>query len=181
MVEETVVKTLNKEITQLKEDISSARANDFGRRIFEAFASEYTHSYLSEKSEVKKVLADLEKVTTALSEAKAQIAQKQKLAESKEAEIARMRDLGARKETLNELLGPLAKDKREVMASLLESVQTTKLRSAFDKYLPAVMSDGAATKQALLEAKEVTGNKQTKTTQGVESNIIEIRRLAGLR
>ena len=181
MVEETVVKTLNKEITQLKEDISSARANDFGRRIFEAFASEYTHSYLSEKSEVQKVLKDLEATQAKLAEAKSQIAEKQTLAESKERELSRVREMSVRKETLGELLGPLAKDKREVMASLLESVQTAKLRSAFDKYLPAVMSDGAVTKQALIEAKAVTGNKQTKSTYGAESNIVDIRRLAGIK
>ena len=181
IVEEMVVKTLNKEITQLKEDISSARANDFGRRIFEAFASEYTHSYLSEKSEVKKVLSDFETLKAELAEAKAQISEKQKLAESKESEIARMRDMQVRKEALSELLSPLAKDKREVMGSLLESVQTPKLRQAFDKYLPAVMSDGTATKQALVEAKAVTGNKTQTNTGVAESNIIEIRRLAGIK
>lgn len=181
MVESAVAKTLQKEITQLKEDISSARANDFGRRIFEAFASEYTHSYLNEKGEVQKVLKDMETLKSELAEAKAQIAEKQNLAESKDAEIARMRDVQIRKEALNELLSPLAKDKREVMGSLLESVQTSKLRQAFDKYLPAVMSDGTATKQALVEAKAVTGNKTQKTNDVAESNIIEIRRLAGLK
>lgn len=181
MVEETVVKTLNKEITQLKEDISSARSNDFGRRIFEAFASEYSYSYLNEKSEVQKVLGDLEKTKSELAEAKTQIVEKQKLAEGKEHEIARMRDIHARKEVLSELLSPLAKDKRDVMSSLLESVQTSKLRQSFDKYLPAVMSDGTATKQALVEAKAVTGNKQTTKIDVAESNIIEIRRLAGLK
>lgn len=181
MVEEAVTKTLQKEITQLKEDISSARANDFGRRIFEAFASEYTHSYLNEKGEVQKVLKDMETLKSELAEAKSQISEKTQLVESKQAEIARMRDIDARKEVVSELLAPLAKDKREVMKGLLESVQTSKLRIAFDKYLPAVMSDNTATKQALVEAKAVTGNK-TQTHNGVvENNIIEIRRLAGLK
>ena len=42
-VEEAVEKTLRREITQLHEDIDSAKTNSFGRRIFEAFAQEYQH------------------------------------------------------------------------------------------------------------------------------------------
>ena len=183
IVEETVAKTLKSEIHQLKEDITSARSNDFGRRIFEAFASEYTHSYLSEKGEVANLMDALRKKEAELVEAKTIAVKKAKLVESKEQEIARMRDLTARKEVISELLAPLSKDKREVMSNLLESVQTTKLRASFDKYLPAVMSDSSATKKALVEAKEVTGNKTNTTisNNGSESNIVDIRRLAGLK
>ncbi len=182
IVEATVAKTLKSEIHQLKEDITSARNNDFGRRIFEAFASEYNHSYLNEKGEVAKLMDNLRKKEAELVEAKTIAVKKAKLVESKEQEIARMRDLTARKEVVSELLAPLSKDKREVMSNLLESVQTAKLRTAFDKYLPAVMSDSSATKKALVEAKEVTGNKSNTTTNdAAESNIVDIRRLAGLK
>jgi len=183
IVEATVVKTLKSEIHQLKEDISSARSNDFGRRIFEAFASEYTHSYLSEKGEVANLMDALKKKEQELVEAKTIAVKKSKLVESKEQEISRMRDLTARKEVISELLSPLSKDKREVMSNLLESVQTSKLRSAYDKYLPAVMSDSSATKKALVEAKEITGNKPNTSTNNAasESNIVDIRRLAGLK
>ena len=182
VVESIVAKTLKSEIHQLKEDITSARANDFGRRIFEAFASEYTHSYLSEKGEVAKLMSLIAKKDKELVEAKTIAVKKSKLVESKEQEISRMRDLTARKEVISELLSPLSKDKREVMSNLLESVQTTKLRAAFDKYLPAVMSDSSATKKALVEAKEITGNKtNNNSNNGAESNIVDIRRLAGLK
>lgn len=181
MVEEIVTKTITNEMKQLKEDISSARRNDFGRRIFEAFSSEYTHSYLNEKSDVVKLLKVLEKRDRQLAETQAKINEKAKIVESKNREISKMRDLTARKEIVSELLAPLAKDKRVVMNELLESVQTPKLRTAFDKYLPAVMSDGMATKKALVEAKEVTGNKQSASSDANINNIIDIRRLAGLK
>ena len=181
MVETIVTKTITNEMKQLKEDISSARRNDFGRRIFEAFASEYTHSYLNEKSDVVKLLKVLEKRDRQLAETQNKINEKAKLIENKEREISKMRDLTARKEIVSELLAPLGKDKRVVMNELLESVQTPKLRTAFDKYLPAVMSDGMATKKALVEAKEVTGNKQSASSDASINNIIDIRRLAGLK
>ena len=181
MVEDIVTKTITNEMNQLKEDISSARRNDFGRRIFEAFSSEYTHSYLNEKSDVVKLLKVLEKRDRQLAETQAKINEKAKIVENKDREISKMRDLTARKEIVSELLAPLAKDKRVVMNELLESVQTPKLRTAFDKYLPAVMSDGMATKKALVEAKEVTGNKQSASSDASINNIIDIRRLAGLK
>jgi cell pole-organizing protein PopZ len=40
LVSETVGKTLTKEMGQLKEDIEAARRNDFGRKLFEAFAGD---------------------------------------------------------------------------------------------------------------------------------------------
>ena len=56
LVSDVVGKGLTKEIGQLKEDIDSARKNDFGRKIFETFANEYSNSYLNEKSETAKLL-----------------------------------------------------------------------------------------------------------------------------
>lgn len=55
-ISETVDSALRGEISQLKEDIDAARQNDFGRKIFEAFANEYMGSHLSEKSEAKKTI-----------------------------------------------------------------------------------------------------------------------------
>ena len=56
IIEETVSKGLRSEMHQLREDIEAARRNDFGRRIFESFASEYAASHLNEKSETAKLL-----------------------------------------------------------------------------------------------------------------------------
>ena len=50
VVESTVTNKLTSEIKQLKEDIDSARNNDFGRRLYEAFAQEFAGSYLNEES-----------------------------------------------------------------------------------------------------------------------------------
>jgi len=183
IVKETVSKKLSEEISQLKEDIHSARENNFGRKVFEAFANEYSNSYLNEKSETAKLMKLVAEKEEQLAEAKKTITEKDTLVESKEAEIAVAKDSAKRVAVMNELLAPLGTDKKNIMSELLESVQTEKLHTAFDKYLPAVMEDKTpktAKKQALNESTEVTGNKQT--TQPVEekSNLIELRKLAGL-
>jgi hypothetical protein len=137
IIEETVSKGLKSEMTQLKEDIAAARRNDFGRRIFESFASEFAASHLNEKSETAKLLKAVAEKQAELEEAAKIVAETQKLVESKEAELRIARDMSQRKEVMSELLGPLGGDKKAVMGELLESVQTEKLRAAFDKYLPA--------------------------------------------
>jgi hypothetical protein len=183
IIEETVAKGLRSEMVQLKEDIEAARRNDFGRRIFESFASEYAASHLNEKSETAKLLKVVAEKEAALAEAKAVAQDTKKLIESKEREIRVQQDVAARKEVMSELLGPLAGDKRAVMKELLESVQTDKLHSAFDKYIGSVMNGGAPVKKALTEGKEVTGDKQAQqsSSQDKTAEIFTIRKLAGLK
>ena len=191
VVESTVTKNINRELTQLREDIRQARDNDFGRRLFEAFASEYAASHLNEKSEAAKLRKQIQEREIELEEAAKIVAETQKLVESKEAQIKVAKDLAERKEVLGELLGPLSGEKKSVMKELLESVQTEKLVSAYDKYLPAVM-EGSSTKkkQAITEskdsttqAKEITGDKEAQPIGGEEktAEIFDIRRLAGLK
>jgi len=184
LVAETVGKGLRSEMSQLKEDIDAARKNDFGRRIFESFASEYATSYLNEKSETAKLLQVVKQKELQLEEAAKIVAETKELVESKEAEIKVVKENAQRKDVMAELLGPLTGDKREVMSELLESVQTSKLHAAFDKYLPAVMDGGRPAKQALTEGKEITGDKKKAPTIGGEektAEIFDIRRLAGLK
>lgn len=184
LVEQVVIKGLTKEIGQLKEDIDQARSNDFGRRIFEAFTSEYQNSLLNEKSESSKLLRVIAQKEQALAEAREAISEKQQLIESKEQEIVRGRSVAARKEVMSELLTPLNKDQQAIMSELLESVQTIKLRSSFDKYLPAVLSGSTPEKKkALVEAKEITGNKESQSISSAngKAEVIDIRRLAGLK
>ena len=184
MVESVVTQNLTSEITSLKEDIEAARRADFGRKLFEAFASEYQASYLNEKSETAKLLKVIDMKDLAVQEAAKVIEQAEQIVESKEAEIAALRESQERKEIMNELLAPLNTEQKDIMGELMESVKTTRLVESFDKYLPAVIAGKAPQKkQALVEAKEITGNKVSNSNRSSESdnNIVDIRRLAGLK
>ena len=183
LVESAVEQTLSKEITQLKEDIEAARRNDFGRKLFEAFANEYQTSYLSERSETSKLLKVIDLKEIEVAQAKHAVAEAKQLAESKEQQIKALVESKERQEVMSELLAPLAREQKAIMSELLESVQTAKLRGNFEKYLPSVVAGKAPqTRKALVEAKEVTGNKIPNSISSSEndSNIIAIRRLAGL-
>lgn len=184
LVESTVERTLNKEIGQLKEDIETARRNDFGRKLFEAFSSEYQTSYLSEKSETSKLLKVIDQKELALAQAKNDAAQARQLAESKEKQVKALVESQERQVVMSELIAPLNGNQKQIMTELLESVQTTKLKTSFEKYLPAVIAGEQPQKRkALIEAKEITGNKipNSASSSETDSNITDIRKLAGLK
>ena len=191
MVKESITAKLESEMTQLKEDINIARENMFGRRLFEAFASEFAVTHLNENKEIAKMQELLAKQSAVIVEAKKAINDKAMLVESKEKEIRIIKESTERKTRLAEMLKPLNKEKAAVMSSLLESVQTDKLQSAFDKYLPAVLNNGtvktvAPKASVLTESRtEVTGDKTAMqvSTQDTEAsaNVFELRKLAGLK
>ena len=190
MVKESVTTKLESEMTQLKEDIQIARENMFGRRLFEAFASEFAVTHLNENKEIAKMREIIETQTSVIAEARKVANEKAVLVENKERELKIIKESTDRKVKLAEMLKPLNKEKAAVMSELLESVQTDKLQSAFDKYLPAVLGGApgkTTSKVALTESKvEVTGDKTAKQTQVQETaepvaNVFELKRLAGLK
>ena len=177
---------LKGEMSQLKEDIKVAKENNFGRRIFESFASEFSVTHLSEKQETRKLMQALANTEYQLAESQKEIDNTKKLVESKEREVRIIKESNIREKTMASLLGNLNEEKATTMQNLLESVQTTKLKAAFDKYLPAVLNTGAekkAAKSLISESKEVTGDKQA-AKQEIDmeqrDNVIDIKRLAGL-
>jgi predicted DNA-binding protein len=187
LVKESITKKLESEMTQLKEDIQLARENMFGRQIFEAFASEFAVTHLNENKEIRKLQAVVAAKEQALAEAREQAEQAAMIVESKDKEIKVIKESTERKEILANLLKPLNKEKATIMSDLLESVQTGKLQSAYEKYLPAVLNNtakpAAQPKAMLAESRvEVTGDKSA--TPQIEENIhnvFEIKRLAGLK
>jgi hypothetical protein len=178
---------LKGELNQLKEDIKVARENSFGRRLFEAFAGEFSSTHLNEKVETRKLLQVLATKEGQLAEAKEIISQKTKLVETKEREVRIIKESTQRERVMGDLLSTLNVEKASVMKNLLESVQTPKLQAAFDKYLPAVLNTGSekkAQKAMVAESvSEFTGNKSAKKVEiDIEErdNVIDIKRLAGL-
>ena len=143
---------------------------------------------LDEQESLKSLLAEKEQTILSLTEEKA--------AAEKEAEISEanrkqrvMEDRMNRKDVLEGLLSPLANEKRRVMSDLLESVKTSNLKTAFKKYLPAVLNENvtakAETKTTLTEGKvtEHTGDRESTTetqSTGGDADIVVLKKLAGL-
>jgi hypothetical protein len=180
---QSVSRHLKAEMNQLHEDIKVARENNFGRKIFEAYAAEFGSTYLNENAEIRRLSQQVDRKNQQLEEAIRIVSKSKQLVESKEKEIRIIKDSNQRTAVMDELLAPLNEEKQEVMRNLLESVQTSRLKGAFEKYLPAVLNDAQprARKNLSESVRSVTGDKTVKAAEEEDrSNVIDIKRLAGL-
>ena len=181
---QAVSRHLKAELSQLHEDIKIARENNFGRKIFEAYAAEFGSTHLNENTEVRRLRQEISAKDQQLAEATRSAEDARVVVESKEREIRMIKESNERESTMEELLAPLNDEKREILKNLLESVQTQRLKGAFEKYLPAVLAEGktAKARQVIAEShRAVTGDKNVKVHEEEDrSNVIDIKRLAGL-
>jgi len=187
-----VITSLKGELTSLNEDIKAARENSFGRRLFEAFSSEFTSTHLNENAVIRDLRSELAQKNKKINESLTIATKFKQLNESKKKQIRIIKEDNTRIETLDELLRPLNEEKAKIMENLLESVQTNRLQRTFEKYLPAVMANkqvqqklpAKRRKQALNESvrSEHTGNKTVKPSDfDRNNNIVDIMKLAGLK
>lgn len=187
-VMESYIKTqLTGEIRQLKEDITRAKTNNFGQRIFESFAQEFNHSFFAKNSEVSRLLR-------ILGEKDAALAETQMVLESKDSEIKTLskrvrvtQDVMERSRALDQLMSPLPAEKRALMGKLLESVETPKLEKEYNRFLPSVLNKEASksvheTTRQLNEGaySAVTGNRQPSKNVGSDDEISNLRVLSGI-
>jgi|TARA_B110000908_G_scaffold168166_1_gene222515 hypothetical protein len=180
-----VEKTISTELTEIKEDIKTAKENMFGRKLFETFAAEFMGSHLAEGTHISKLSKELSDVKSQLDESHNEIKDRESKIVLAESKVTKINESRERETVMSELMSPLSKDKRELMVNLLESVSTSKLKVQFNKYLPTVLNETTTTvkSQKLNESQktEITGNKAA-TIQATESEaeIINLKKLAGI-
>jgi hypothetical protein len=194
-LEIVVESVLRKELKSLHEDIQTAKENEFGRKIFETFASEFMTSTLSESTQAGKLAKEVTNLKRTIAESNNTIVAKDKMLAEAKRTVRVTRDLSERQSAMGEMLGPLNKGQKELMKTLLESVKTSQLTAAYKKYLPSVLSEdtnvtGQSNKTRLAEntrggnpLREVSGDKVNKSAQqevGGSADIITLKKLAGL-
>lgn len=188
VTEKVIRESLTAEIKQLREDINESKKAHFGKKLFEAFATEYMNSHYSEGSEVKKltkVLESTKRQVQALSE-QLKTKDRQLMEAKKEAKLRE--ELLERNESLNKLLSPLNKDQRKIMQKLLESTPTQKLEENFKKYVGKVVNeDFRHDKRNVLNETtkiEYDGNRgqTSKLTESKEDDsVTRLKSLAGIK
>lgn len=165
---------LTEEFKELREDLEIVKQNEFGRKIFEAFATEFNGAHIDEDSIQSKLQAAVAK----LGDAESTIA---KLEESQ----AKM----VREAKLEKILAPLNGKKKEQMQFVLQSVETSRLEEAYNHFIGRVLKEEqssevrqeAAEPQPLVESVVVTGDEQSAPTKTVASDrFSQLRKLAGM-
>ncbi len=175
-VEGIVAGALKGEINALKEDIETAKKNNFGRKIFESFAAEFLTSHLADGTEVKKYQNRVEDLESKLNESNNTLQKAIDEIKTSNAKIKIAEDSAKREKVLSELLSPLAKGKRALMGELLESVQTDQLRGSYQKYLPGVLNEETAVSAKKMKKQEANKQKLNENTKVIKESETQSRR-----
>ena len=165
------------EMEELKEDLEVVKQNEFGRKIFEAFASTYGESYVDEDA-----------VQSKLAVTEAKLADAETALAEREEKLNKM----VREAKLEQVLSPLTGKKREQMAMVLRNIETSRLEESYKFFIgrimkedveptkPAVVSESAKPTQ---KTTVVTGEPATlvESEQGTKAaGLANLRRLAGI-
>jgi hypothetical protein len=165
------------ELDELKEDIDVVKQNEFGRKIYEAFASTFATAHIDEES-----------VQSQLKVAEAKLADlQQALATSEENRIAIVREA-----KLEKLLTNLTGKKREQMEMVLKNIETNRLEESYKFFIGRILKEDVAAPAATLTEGAEDGKKTTVVTGDapVESAAVEpqlneslakLQRLAGIK
>lgn len=166
---------LSEEFEELREDLEVVKQNDFGRRMFEAFATEFSKNYVDEDSTQSKLAAAL-----------AQIEEAQDTISALEESQGKM----VRESKLEKILAPLNGKKKEQMAFVLQNVETSRLEEAYTHFISRVLKDEIPTAQpgadaSLTESVVVTGNESDSTPakqaiSAASDKYSHLRKLAGI-
>lgn len=165
---------LSAELEELKEDLELVRQNEFGRKIFEAFVSEFSTSYVDEDA-----------VQTKLTVAESKLQDVQRALAESEEKMAKV----LREQKLEKVLAPLTGKKREQMAMILKNVDTSRLDESYSYFIGRILKEGEeAPAAALTEGKDtstrvVTGDPVVAPEQKaapVNESLAHLKRLAGL-
>lgn len=194
-MEKLLRESIEKEFVQFREDIEEARQNNFGRKLFEAYAAEYMTSYLNEGSIVQQMQQKLDEANSQLNSAKKLVEAKSAQVDTYKKKVQLSEETSRRSRIINDLIAPLGKAKREVMEDLLRNVATDKLTESFSKYLPSVLNSGREEKKQTNLLKEsqssnkvaLSGNRrrapitESKTSETDDAEAAQLKKLAGIK
>jgi DNA repair exonuclease SbcCD ATPase subunit len=180
---------LASELEELREDIEAEKKKKFGQKMFEAFVEEY-----------KKYFAGDVSVEGKLNETETRLRDVQEQLEKAERKIAKLE----RTKKLEEVLSPLSGRQKEIMAAILEKVDTPLLEDAYNTFIGRVLKEtqhektseketpvlAEGKKEAIKEKATVvkTGddfvqlneNKKTDETNFTQDSKAWVRKLAGI-
>lgn len=170
---------LTAEMDELKEDLEIVKQNEFGRRIFEAFQSEYSKSYVDEDAVQSKLSIAEQK----LQDAEARLAER-------EEQMNKM----IREAKMEKILAPLTGKKREQMALVLKNVDTDRLEESYNFFIGRILKEGEAPAAKPLIESKASGSKTTVVTgepaagtgseqkaAQVNESLEQLKRLAGIK
>ena len=165
------------ELDELAEDLEVVKQNEFGRKIYEAFASTFAVAHVDEQS-----------VQSQLSVAEAKLADIEKALNASEEQ----RNVLVREAKLDKLLANLTGKKREQMEMVLKNIETARLEESYKFFIGRVLKEDAVAPAAALTEGTATDKKTTVVTGDapvepaaaapeLNESLKQLQRLAGIK
>lgn len=162
---------LSEEIENLKEDIEITRQNEFGRKIFDAFQSEFS-DYVDDNAIQSKL---------AVTESKLQDVEYQL------ASLEEERNQMIRESKMQQILSPLMGKKREQMEMVLKNVDTNRLDESYKFFIGRILKEDEPLNENTTPLRTVlkTGTNQEELQESSPSvknqQLMDMKRLAGIK
>lgn len=183
------------QLDELREDIEAARQDNFGREVYEAFATMFRRQFFDTSAEFKKLREEVETArqeaaSVKLRAAKAVKESREEASASKKAH-SKLQESVVRGQTMARLLQPLTGQARVQMKALLEATKTDKLDATFRKALPQIVKESKQKRRSAKALNEGNNVKAVEFRDGgtqdlnesdydpFEDEVADIRRLAG--
>lgn len=168
------------EMEELSEDLAVVKQNQFGRKIFEAFAETFGESYVDEDAAQSKLVVAESKLADA----------ERQLAEQEEALNKMIREA-----KMEQVLSPLTGFKREQMAMVLRNIETSRLEESYKFFIAKILKEGAAPVATPITESATPAGQKTTVVTGEPATIVEstttgndrskdlaaLKRLAGIK
>lgn len=156
---------LTAELEELRGDVEEIKKNEFGKKVFEAFISEFKLHYASDDSIEARLNETEQRLDDTLTA----------LEESEKSRTALERSI-----KMEKVLAPLTGTQREVMEAILKRFDTNGLEEAYKTYLSKVLKETVKTDETseketavLAEGKETTKVKGVVKTGDDKQRIVE--------
>lgn len=133
-----------RELKEFRQDIAESRKNNFGKKLFEAFAREYAVKFFNEDKVVKSMLESVKANQNKLLHT-TKVLEKQ-LSEAKEQNknLNIVNNKLTREKIINESIAHLTKDKQEMIRNLIKEVPTNQLNESIKKFIPMILSNSSS-------------------------------------
>lgn len=146
---------LSAELEELRQDITEVRKQEFGKKVFEAFISEFKQHYAGDDSVEARLTETEQRLSTAL----AALEESNKKAALLERSIK-----------MDKVLQPLSGRTREVMEAILKHVDTPMLEEAYKTYIGRVLKESAVAPTSEKEEEVLAEGKKEEEIRGVVKN-----------
>lgn len=149
---------LTAEMEELREDLDVVKQNQFGRDIFEAFASTYGSSYVDKDAVQSKLLV-----------AEAKLASAESALAEREDKLGKM----VREAKMDSVLSSLTGKKREQMAMVLRNIETSRLEESYKFFIGRILKEEVEVKTPTLSEGKINEKKTTVVTGEKAVTIVE--------